>query len=101
MCSLSSISCAKELVSIITRAGLVPGIQEHLHSEIDGLEELSVLLYDRGSNVCLETSNLAGLAGTTISLKEFQAPQELTGKPEEPRITISWLHPTRCIAKGS
>jgi hypothetical protein len=96
MCS----SLAADLISKITSASLVSGVQEHLHSAIDGLEELNILLYDRETNVCLEASNLAVKAGCTIALKELQSLLAV-GKQEEPHIRISSLQLTRICAKGS
>jgi hypothetical protein len=87
MCSLLAI----DLISKVTKAGLVSGrLEEDLKSAIDGLEQLSILLYDEDTGVCLETSNLAVREGCTISLKELKT-LGVTGRQDEARITIKSL----------
>jgi hypothetical protein len=100
MCSL----LAKDLSNVITRASLITKeVKDDLQAKIDGLEELNILLYDRDTNVCLETSNLAGAANyaCTISLKEFQSPTGAISREKLSRIVITNLQTTRSVGKGT
>ncbi|KAL4539544.1 hypothetical protein Ndes2437B_g02087 [Nannochloris sp. 'desiccata'] len=98
MCSLLAI----DLISKVTTASLVSGrLQEDLKSAIDGLEQLNILLYDTGTNVCLETSNLAVREGCTISLKELKSLAGVSGKHEGPQMTISSLHSARSTKESA
>jgi len=88
MCSL----LAADLISKLTTASLVSErLEEDLKSAINGLGQLNILLFDRETNICLETSDLAIRAGCTISLKELKTPAGVIGR--EPRITTLSLGP--------
>ena len=88
---------AADLIGKITNSS-VSGVQEDSGSEIDGLQELKIQLYDRDTSICLETSNLALDNSCTIILKESSG--GVNGKQQEPRLTISSFKLARSSTKG-